>query len=100
MMTEGHRLRGLQMGEAGHHRVGMLQRTIDQCPLQRRKGRIDLVDGIAHEQTEVGRDLVVARTRGMQAAGGRADQLAEPALHIHVNVFERTLECERPLGDL
>ncbi len=34
MMAEGHRLGDLQMGEAGHHRVGMGLGLIDQRRLQ------------------------------------------------------------------
>ena len=36
----------------------------------------------------------------MQPPGRRADQLAKPALDIHVNVFERTLELELAGFDL
>ena len=61
VMTEGHRLRGLQMGEAGHHGVGVLQRPHRQRELIARQRGVNGVDGIAHEQPEVSRDLIVAR---------------------------------------
>ena len=89
MVAERHRLARLQMGEAGHDRRGMFFGAGQQHlfegvdPLER------LVDRRAHEQFEIGRDLVVARAGGVEAAGGRADQLAEAMLDMHVNVFER-----------
>ena len=98
-MAERHRLRGLQVREARHHRVGMLERAIDQRALVVRKRRVDAVDGVAHPELEIGRDLVVARARGVQPAGGSADQLGQPALDIHVNVLERTLEREGSVLD-
>ena len=36
MMAERYRLRDLEMGEAGHHRLGMLLGALDQDPLQGR----------------------------------------------------------------
>ena len=45
-------------------------------------------------QAEIGRDLVVARTRGVQPPRRRPDQLGEPAFHVHMNVLERPLEFE------
>ena len=39
-------------------------------------------------------DLIVARARGVQSPRRRTDQLGEPALHVHMNVFERALELE------
>ena len=99
MMPERHRLRGLQMGEAGHHGSGMFQRAGDQRLLERGQRRIGLVDRVADIEAEIGRDLVVARARGVQPARSRPDQLGKPALDVHVNVFERALEIERSLAD-
>jgi hypothetical protein len=39
----------------------------------------EAVDGLAHPEPEIERHLVVARARGVQPPGGRADQLGEPA---------------------
>ena len=94
MMAEGDRLRRLQMRQPRHHRAGMLQRLRRQRVLKDFERRIDRIDGVAHPQPEIGRHLVVARARGVQPAGGRADQLAEPALDVHVDVFQRPLEGE------
>ena len=53
-----------------------------------------------HPQPEIGRDLIVARARGVQPAGGRADQFGQPALDVHMDVFERALELELAGADL
>src|SRR5690348_3400552 len=100
MMTEGHGLRGLQMGKARHHGPGMFGRARDQRVLERCERLIRLVDGVADVELEICRDLVVARARGMQPPRGRPDQFAEPALDIHMNVLERALEIEGTLADL
>ena len=100
MMAEGDRLRGLQMRQARHHRAGMVERLSGERALVGAKRAVERVDGVAHPQPEIGRHLVVARTRGVQPPGGLADQLGEPALHVHVDVFQRTLERELAGRDL
>ena len=100
MMAEGDRLRRLQMREARHHRAGMRQRLLGERLLQAGERGIDGVDGVAHPQPEIGRHLVVARARRVQAAGRGADQVLEPALDVHVDVFQRALERERAGLDL
>jgi hypothetical protein len=65
------------MGEAGHHGAGMVSarseaRSGDQRPAS------TLVELILHPETQVGRDLVVARARRVQAAGGEPDQFGQP----------------------
>ena len=99
-MAERHGLRGLQMGEAGHDGAGMLHRPLDQRVLEGGQRRIGLIDDVADIEAEIGRDLVVARARGVQPSGGRPDQFAKPALDVHMDVFERALEIERALADL
>ncbi len=94
VVAEGHGLRGLQMGKARHHRRGMLQGLLRQRLLIAVEGLVDGIDGRAHPQPEIGRDLVIARARGVQPPRGRPDQLGEPALHVHMDVFERPLELE------
>src|SRR5207253_9898681 len=61
VMTEGYWLRGLQMREAGHDRSGMLQRTFHQRQLERGERGVGLIENVADIETEIGRDLVVAR---------------------------------------
>ena len=91
-MAERDRLRDLQMGEAGHHGVGFGLGAVDQRVLKFAHLLVDAVDCRAQPQPQISRDLVIARTRGVQAAGCRADQLGQTRLDIHVNVFLRLAE--------
>ena len=100
MMAEGHGLRRLQMGETRHYRVGILQRLLGERALITGERGIKTVDIVAHPEPKVGRHLVVARARGVQPPGRRPDQLGEPALDVHMDVFERGLEGELARPDL
>ena len=88
MMAERHRLGDLEMGEARHHRVGMLLGALDEGALKPVDGAYGLVACSAHPQAEVRRDLVVAGARRVQPPGGRPDQFGEPMLDRHVDVLE------------
>ena len=59
-MAERNRLRGLQMRQPRHYRVGMFLRLLRERELECRKLGIERVDGIAHPKLEIGRDLIVA----------------------------------------
>ncbi len=63
--------------------------------LQARDLEADRVDRVAHPHPEVDRDLIVARARGMKASRGRADDLAQAAFDVHMDVFERARERKR-----
>ena len=87
-MAQRDRLRGLQVGKAGHDAARMLAGAGDQRDLQRLQPGIGLVHGIAHPEAEVGRHLIVARTRGVQPPCGRADQFGKSRFGGHVDVLE------------
>jgi hypothetical protein len=78
----------------------MFERAIDERGLECGERGIGLVENVADIETEIGRNLVVARTRGVQPAGGGADQLGQAALDVHMDIFERALEREAALADL
>ncbi len=110
MVAQGDGLGRLEVGEAGHHRLGLLLGAGDEDPLEGGERGIDLVDGIADPEPEVGGDLVVARAGGVEPAGGGSDQLGQPGLDMHVDVLERgilldpdpgifVLDPLQPLGD-
>ena len=94
MVAEGDGLGGLQVGEAGHRVGRMLGGAVRQGGHQRRRLRVQPVDGVAHPEAEIGRDLVVAAARGVQALAGLADALGQPRLDVHVDVLERGVEDE------
>ena len=95
MMAEGDRLRRLQMGEARHDHRGAVERPGGERPLQLGDLGEDRVDRVAHPEAEIDRDLVVARARGVEAPGRRADDLSKAALDVHMDVFERARERKR-----
>src|SRR4029078_12084131 len=74
MMTEGDRLRRLQMREAWHHRRRVQLRLLGEGKLKIRDQRLDLIDLVSDIEAEISGDLIVPRPRRMQSAGGRADQ--------------------------
>ena len=94
VVAEGDRLGGLQVGVARHDGRGMGLGLTDQRRLQIAQLSVQGVDRLAHPEPEIGRDLVVARARRVQAPGRLADQLLEPRLDVHVDVLERGLELE------
>ena len=93
-MPEGHRLRRLQVGEARHDRAGIRERLFRERLLQVPKARIDLVNGVAHPEAEIGRHLVVPRARRVQPPRGRPDQLLQPRFDMGMDILERALELE------
>nr|GFD54187.1 hypothetical protein [Tanacetum cinerariifolium] len=73
VMPEGHRLRGLQMGEARHDRVGFALCQAQQAFLQTGDLGQDQIDLVTQPQPNVGRDLVVAAATGVQLLAGDTD---------------------------
>jgi len=57
-------------------------------------------DLLAQVETDIGGDLVVARTPGMQLFARIADQLGKASLDVHVHIFERHRPFKAILGDL
>ena len=99
-MAEGDRLRDLQVGEAGHDRVGVPVGEVEQGAPQRFDLRRKRVDLAAQPQPHVGRDLVVARTRRVQPLAGVAHQLGQAFLDGQVDVLVGELPREFAAPDL
>ena len=78
----------------------MFQRLLGERALIGRQRLVDGVERGPDPEPEIGRNLVVAGARRVQSPGGRSDQLGEPALHVHMDIFERTLELEAAVLDL
>ncbi len=75
------------MGEARHDGRGVALGLRDQRGLEQRDIAVEPVDRLAHVEPEIGRHLVVARARGMEAPGGRTDQLGEPRFDVEMDVL-------------
>ena len=77
MMAEGDRLGGLEMGEARHHRAGIVERLHASANWSAARAGVDRADLVPDIELEVGRHLVVPRARGVELAGDGTDQLAQ-----------------------
>ena len=100
VVAPGHRLGHLQMGEAGHHPIGaglgLGQEGLHQGG-QAKDRRIALV---AHPKAEVGGYLVIARTRGVQALAGFADQVGQAGFDVEMNILQIGAEGKIPALNL
>ena len=94
MMTERDRLCGLQMREPRQNGIHMGFRLLDKRPLQILQLMVERVDGIAHPQSEISRDLIVTAASRMEAARRLTDLLRQCRFHVHVDILERGLEFE------
>ena len=71
-----------------------------QRELKARDLAVEVIDDAPDIQPEIGGHLIVARARGVQLARNRPDQLLEPRLHRHMDVFIFAAELEAALLDL
>ena len=76
------------MGEAGHDGAGVVQRHRGQGAAQLAQQLDQGVDFLAQPQADVGSDLIVARTAGVQALARVAHQLHQALLDVQVHVFQ------------
>jgi hypothetical protein len=82
------------MREPGHYGVRMRQRFLAQRVLVIGERRVDPLCGLPHPKPKIGCSLIVARAGRVQSSCRLPDQLGQPALHVHVNVFQLTFELE------
>ena len=100
MMRERDGLRALQMRIAGHDRREVAPREANQRGAKFGDQRDHGGQLVAQIQPQVERDLIVARTPGVQLAPGLADQRDQPALDREVDVFIGNVEFEQAPLDL
>ncbi len=94
VMAEGHRLRRLQMGEAGHQGVGMASAPPPAPSADRPiDASIASMASRTHSRKSM-RHLVVARAGGMQPSRRRRRSIPPAGFDVHVDVFERAREDE------
>jgi hypothetical protein len=96
VVAEGDRLRHLHVGEARQDGVGVLLGQVQQGQAQLAQQADDVVHGAAHVEADVGGHLVVARTAGVQALAGVADQLGQALFDVQVDVFQVQQPFELP----
>ena len=91
------RLGPLHVGIAGQDHVEIAVATAHEGPLQLDQPLVDLVDGLADPEPQVGRDLVVAAASGVELASGVAEPVDQCPLDVHVDIFQFRREREAAL---
>ncbi len=89
VMTEGHRLGGLQMGEAGHDGIGMLFGAVEEGGDQAWSACSRIFCSSAFTQRRKSSATWSLRERAVcsRPAAGPI-RVAKPRLDVHVNVFK------------
>ena len=87
VVAEEHRLAALEVGVAGHQGAPVGLDPVEQPGDQPGRRQVDLAQPPSQPEADVGRDLVVAGSGGVQAAPRLPDQLHQPGLHRHVDVL-------------
>jgi hypothetical protein len=94
-VAEHDRLGVLQVGDPGEDRVRVLLRPRGEGLLEVPDGLADLLRHGPRPEPEVERDLVVAAAGGVELGADRgADEVDQPLLDVHVDVFVGDVERE------
>jgi hypothetical protein len=99
VMTDGHRLRALQVGVAGHHPTRVLSSLGGERVDDVGDGGDEVRGRETAVQAQVQRDLVVARASRMQSGSSGCD-LGQPAFDGCVDVLVCVAELEFALVQL
>ena len=94
MLAQVDRLGPLQMGVAGHRPVEVACGEVERGAREFGRSIARERGPVPDEHRDVGRDLVVARTRGMELAAGLARDLGHPPLDCHVDVLVAVRDFE------
>src|SRR5271154_4935428 len=100
MMREGDRLRWLQMRESRHNGLGVRAGLEKQHFLNSTEPGFGARARLAQPKAEIGRNLIVARTRRVQPPPRLADELRQPCFDVEMDVLQLALEDEAAFGDL
>ena len=88
-MTEQYGLRTLQVRVPGHWQFRMLvRRGLPRAERTPYEGRDYVADRFLDVHPDIERDLVVTGPGGMQPERWLSNQLEEPTLYVHVDVFK------------
>ena len=76
------------MRVSGKHDGGVRFSSFDESDLGLLQQIVDAIEGVPHVQPEIGRDLIVSAPTGVEFSADVADPFDQPALDVHVDVFE------------
>ena len=99
-MRQPNGLRALEVCVAGKDHLDLLLCAIDEDRSQTEKRATGLGNLVPHPENKVGGHLIVAATAGVELPRYRSDELLEPPLHVHVDVFEGGVQYEGPRLEL
>ena len=100
MMCQEYRLGTLQVRVARHREVRVRGRRLRQCIGQVEHAAHQGEDRALRPEPQVGRNLVVAGATGVELAGDRADELAQPSLDAGVDILIGDGQREVAIFDL
>ncbi|MNZ93614.1 hypothetical protein D3C78_1126890 [compost metagenome] len=95
---KGHRLRTLQVGISRHYRVLIGFGSFHQRLLQLHDGLMQFADLLFAPQFQIGRDLIVTATAGVQLFTEIADLVDQLLLHPAVNIFRIAADNRLRIG--
>ena len=93
-MSQLNRLRALQVCVASHDDTSINLRAMQERGLHTLQQFANVIDGVSNIQPQVGRNLIVAASRGVQFPGDIAQAFDQLAFDVHVDVFEFRFELE------
>ena len=99
-MVGEHRLGPPQMGVGRNDHPLILRAAADKGLLQVDEAAVDLVDGVADPEPQIGGNLIVAAAAGMQLPAQIARAGNQCLLDVHVDVFELSTELKAAFVDL
>ena len=99
VVAERHRLRDLEVREAGHRRVGVRLCHVEQAVLKGNDEFEDVVDGFPQPQTDVGCHLIIAAAARVQALTRVAHERGQAFFDIEVDVLVIEIPLKRPARD-
>ena len=100
MLRQAHRLRGLHMCAPGQQHAAILFSAPGKHRCKAAGKTNPFAQAVRNIQTEIEADLVIAAAPGMQLLAHIAHDLGEPALDVHVHVFQLPLPGEGTGFDL
>lgn len=92
------RLGALEMRVGGDDNTRIAIAAAEKRSLQIDKQLVDSIDGVPHPQPQIGRDLIVPGSAGVEFATDIAQGFDERVLDVHVDIFE--FDAERELASI
>ena len=100
LVRQRHGLGALKVGVAGHDRVDLGVRPLEQRDRQGLDRAVQIVEQLDGEEAKVERDLIVAAARGVQLSAGGPQAIGERPFDRRVHVLGVAWPYKDPPLDL